>query len=93
MKTTQLFDMLANTIYQVYEGEKIYAAADYSKEELHKFIESLDAKSYKKINRFFDTMPKLKQDVEIENPKTKVKSIVTLQGLTDFFVLPSLTKV
>ena len=93
MKTEQLFDMLANSIYQIYEGDKIHTIADYSKEELHKFIESLDAKTYKKINDFFDTMPKLKQEVELENPKTKVKSTVTLQGLTDFFVLPSLTKV
>jgi len=30
-------------------------------------------------------MPKLIHEVEVENPKTKVKSNVTLQGLTDFF--------
>ena len=93
MKTKQMFDMLANTVYQVYEGDKIHPAADYSKEEMHKFLESLDSKAYKKINLFFDTMPKLKQDVEIENPTTKVKSKLTLQGIADFFVLPSLTKV
>ena len=91
MKTKQMFEMLANTVYQVYEGDKIHAAGDYSKEEMHKFLESLDAKAYRKINEFFDTMPKLKQDVEIENPTTKVKSQLTLQGIADFFVLPSLT--
>ena len=91
MKTKQMFEMLANTVYQVYEGDKIHAAGDYTKEELHKFLESLDSKTYKKINTFYDTMPKLKQEVELENPKTKVKSKLTLQGLSDFFVLPSLT--
>ena len=30
-------------------------------------------------------MPKLKHEIEIENPKTKVKSKVTLQGIQDFF--------
>ena len=93
MKTKQMFDMLANTVYQVYEGDKIHAASDYTKEELHKFLESLDSKAYKKINEFFDTMPKLKQEIELENPTTKVKSKLTLQGIADFFVLPSLTKV
>ena len=93
MKTKQMFDMLANTVYQVYEGDKIHAAGDYSKEEMHKFLESLDSKAYRKINEFFDTMPKLKQDIELENPTTKVKSKLTLQGIADFFVLPSLTKV
>lgn len=90
-KTKQMFDILANSIYQIYEGDKIHTPSDYSNEEMHKFIESLDTKTYKKINDFFDTMPKLKQDVEIENPTTKVKSKITLSGLADFFVLPSLT--
>ena len=93
MKTKQMFEMLANTVYQVYEGDKIHSASDYSKDEMHKFLESLDAKTYQKINNFFDTMPKLKQDVEIDNPNTKVKSKLTLAGIADFFVLPSLTKV
>ena len=91
MKTKQMFDMLAATVHQVYEGDKIQSAGDYTKEELNTFLESLDSKAFKKINEFFDTMPKLKEDVEIENPKTKVKTTLTLQGLNDFFVSPSLT--
>ena len=90
-KTRAMFDILANSIYQIYEGDKIHTPADYSNEEMQKFIDSLDSKTYKKINDFFDTMPKLKQDIELENPKTKVKSKLTLSGLSDFFVLPSLT--
>ena len=91
MKTKQMFDLLANSIYQIYEGDKIHTPSDYSKKDLNKFIESLDSKAFQKVNNFFDTMPKLKQEVELENPKTKVKSKRTLQGLQDFFVLPSLT--
>ena len=90
-KTRAMFDILANSIYQIYEGDKIHTPADYSNEEMQKFIDSLDSKTYKKINDFFDSMPKLKQDIELENPKTKVKSKLTLSGLSDFFVLPSLT--
>ena len=90
-KTRAMFDILANSIYQIYEGDKIHTPADYSNEEMQKFIDSLDSKTYKKINDFFDTMPKLKQDIELENPKTKVKSKLTLAGLSDFFVSPSLT--
>ena len=93
MKTKQMFDLLVNSIYQIYEGDKIHTPSDYSKKDLDKFIESLDSKAFQKVNNFFDTMPKLKQEVELENPKTKVKSKRTLQGLQDFFVLPSLTKV
>ena len=91
MKTKQMFDLLVNSIHQIYEGEKMHSPADYSKADLDKFIESLDSNAFKNINKFFDSMPKLKQEVELENPKTKVKSKRTLSGLQDFFVLPSLT--
>ena len=62
---------------------------DYKEEELHKFIESLNSTIFVQIQKFFETMPKLKQEVEVTNPKTKVKSKMVLQGLNDFFVSPS----
>jgi len=80
-----IFDIISKSIYQIYEGYKIYNSTDYTKEELNKFIESLDSKTFKKVQEFYDTMPKLIHEIEVENPKTKVKSKVTLQGLTDFF--------
>jgi len=83
--TKVIFDIISKSIYQIYEGEKIFNATDYTKDEMMKFIESLDSKTFKKIQDFYDTMPKLMHEIEVENPKTKVKSKVTLQGLTDFF--------
>jgi hypothetical protein len=84
-QTNKIFQLIGNSIYQVYEGDKIYNTTDYTKEELNKFIESLSTKAFGDIQNFYNTMPKLIHEVEIENPKTKVKSKVTLQGLTDFF--------
>ena len=83
--TKVIFDIISKSIYQIYEGEKIFNATDYTKDEMMKFIESLDSKTFKKLQDFYDTMPKLMHEIEVENPKTKVKSKVTLQGLTDFF--------
>ena len=85
VKTDILFDIIGNSVFQIYEGEKVYNASDYKKDELDKFIESLDSKTFVKVQDFYNTMPKLIHEVEVENPKTKVKSNVTLQGLTDFF--------
>ena len=53
--------------------------------ELTEFIESLNTKQFQEVQKFFDTMPKLKQIVELKNPKTGVKSKIVLQGLNDFF--------
>ena len=80
-----LFDMISKGIYQVFEGEKTHLAEDYSKEELDKFVESMPSVAFKEMQKFYETMPKLRQEIEVENPKTKVKSKITLQGLTDFF--------
>ena len=50
------------------------------------FIEQLNTQQFQSIQKFFDTMPSLKHDITVKNPKTKVESIVTLTGLNDFFV-------
>jgi len=84
-ETKALFNVIGEGIYQIFEGEKVHMAKDYSKEELNAFVESLDSKSFKKIQRFYETMPKLMHEIEVENPKTKVKSKITLSGLSDFF--------
>jgi hypothetical protein len=89
LKTNQLFDIIANTVYEIYDGETVHKASDYSKEEMNKFIESLTSDHFGKIQQFFNTMPRLQHELEIENPKTKVKSKVMLSGLQSFFVSPS----
>jgi len=91
LKTGQMFDMIGASIYQIYDGETVHNAKDYKKEELDAFIESLSSSHFEKIQKFFQTMPKLQQEIEVENPKTKVKSKMMLQGLADFFVSPSHT--
>ena len=89
LKTEQLFDIIANTVYEIYEGETVHKASDYSKEEMNKFLDSLTSDHFAKIQKFFNTMPRLQHELEIENPKTKVKSKVVLSGLQSFFVSPS----
>ena len=89
LKTEQLFDIIADTVYEIYDGETVHKGADYSKEEMKKFIESLTSEHFNKIQVFFNTMPRLQHELEVENPKTKVKSKVVLSGLQRFFVSPS----
>ena len=91
MKTEQVFEMIYGCIHSIFEDEKEHNVSDYTKDDLKKFIESLDRKTFDKINQFFATMPQLRHEIEVENPKTKVKSKIVLKGAQDFFVLPSLT--
>ena len=49
------------------------------------FIEQLNTKQFKDVQKFFETMPKLKHEITVKNPKTKKENKVTLTGLNDFF--------
>ena len=80
-----LFEMISNCMYQIWEGEETHDCMDYSSKEKLAFLESLTHSQFEKVQQFFETMPTLKHEVEIENPKTKVKSTITLQGMNDFF--------
>ena len=86
LKTQQLFDVIGNVVYEIYEGETVHKASDYTKEEMQTFLESLSTDVFVKIQNFFNTMPRLQHEVEVENPKTKVKSKIMLSGLQSFFV-------
>ena len=87
INATNMLDVIGSCILQIYEqkGEKVYEAKDQTKKELTEFIEQLNTKQFKDVQNFFDTMPKLKHEIKIKNPKTKKESKIILQGLNDFF--------
>jgi hypothetical protein len=86
--SSNMLEVIATCILQIYDkkGEEVFEAKDQTKKELSDFVESLNTKQFQEVQKFFDTIPKLTHKVTIENPKTKVKSDVILQGLNDFFV-------
>ena len=87
INASNMLDVIGSCILQIYEekGEKVYEAKDQTKKELTEFIESMNTKQFKDIQKFFDTMPKLKHEIKVKNPKTKKESKITLTGLNDFF--------
>ena len=78
-------NMITSCIDMIYDNEESWDAADSSKKELEEFIEQLNSKQFKAIEKFFETMPKLSHKVKVTNPKTKVESQVVLEGLASFF--------
>jgi hypothetical protein len=89
LEIEKVFNILVDCIDHIFEGEKIYPAKDSSKQELKEFIEMMPQESFSKIKKFFETMPRLKHEVEVINPKTNVTSKVILTGIADFFELAS----
>ena len=79
------FKVVADCMDTVFTEEDAWEAKDYSSDERIKFIEQLNSKQYKKVEKFFATMPKLSHTIEVINPNTKEKNSIVLEGLADFF--------
>ena len=79
------FDIISSCIDMVFSEEEAWEAKDCTKKEILEFVERLNSIQFKEVEKFFDTMPKLSHEIEVENPNTKVKSKVALEGLASFF--------
>lgn len=85
-ETDLFFDILKNCIQKIYDGDNVYMASDASGEELEEFMQNLDVKSFKKIQDFFTTMPKLYHEIKYTNSLGNERTI-RLSTLNDFFTL------
>ena len=79
------FNVVADCMDTIYTGEDAWEAKDYTPAERIDFVNQLNSKQYKEIEKFFSTMPKLSHTIEVTNPNTKKKSKIVLEGLADFF--------
>ena len=80
------FNVVADCIDTVFTEEDAWDAKDYTPDERIDFVNQLNSQQYKKVEKFFSTMPKLSHTIEVVNPNTKKKGSIILEGLADFFV-------
>jgi|TARA_B110000444_G_C18747577_1_gene551062 hypothetical protein len=81
----KFFGLIKACIFQITDGEEVYERSNMNDSELDEFIESLSPGSMADFKKFFESMPRLKYEVEYENPKTKIKEKRTLTGMNSFF--------
>jgi len=78
------FTVINECLREISWGDKTYNKTDISDEELTDFVDNLNTEQFEKVMKFFTTMPKLRHVIEVENPITKVKSEIPLEGLKSF---------
>jgi hypothetical protein len=76
--------LIRNCIDKVYDAETVYHMNEHSEEEIEEFIDNLDVATYEKLNKFFETLPKMRHVLNYTNSKGTQREIV-LSGLRDFF--------
>ena len=83
-ETERVFFVVKSCIEEIHFGDDIYHKADITNKELDEFIDNLSQNMFEDLQKFFERMPKLRHVFEVENPKTGIKSEITLEGLADF---------
>ena len=86
-KEVDPYDLVAKCIKRVYVGED--DSGSFTFEEAREWVEKLTSQQFDMIQTFFNTMPTLKHELKVKNPKTKKENPVVIEGLADFFAQPS----
>jgi hypothetical protein len=83
--TESLFDVMIACIDAVVAGDEVSRLSDFSKEEVLEFIEAFPGGTVDSIQKFFETMPKLRFHSKYFNTAGEEKE-VTLEGTETFFL-------
>ena len=86
VETDRIFRMIGDCISGITQGNDFYNRIDMSDDEIANFVDTLNTEQVEKIQKFFETMPKMRHVVEVTNPVTKKKCEILLEGLGDFFI-------
>jgi len=81
----KVFEIMALSIDYIYDGQEIYHAKEQTQSELLQFIENLTSDQFLKIQKFFETMPKIRKEIEYNCPVCQKHHKKTLEGLQSFF--------
>ena len=85
MKTEDVYGFIADSIDQIFDDEEVYDSSTTTKKEFRTFVDSLTTKQFEKIQKFYETSPKLSHTFKVVNPKTGKESSYTIEGLQSFF--------
>jgi hypothetical protein len=79
------FNMLAQSVEYIYDGDQFYYGNETPVEEMVEFLEMLSQEQFSKIEEFFNNQPKLKSKVEMTCTKCGFHHIIPVEGLESFF--------
>lgn len=80
-----VFDIMALSIDYIYDGEQLFYAKESTREELLAFIENLSSEQFARVQKFFETMPKIRKEIQYDCPVCNRHHVKMLEGLQSFF--------
>lgn len=79
------FNMIAESIEYIYDGEQFYYGHEAQPGEMLEFVEGMNQEQFSKVENFFNNLPKLKEDVHITCSKCGFHHTIEVEGLESFF--------
>lgn len=83
--TEVTFNMIAESIEYVYDGDQFYYATEAEPGEMLDFVESLNQQQFQKVEHFFNNLPKLKETIEMDCSRCGFHHKIDVEGLENFF--------
>jgi len=80
-----IFKIVIKSVDFIYDGDELHHAKDQTETELKEFLENLTQEQFKKIQHFFETMPKISKEVQYDCPVCKHHHEKVIEGLSSFF--------
>ena len=80
-----VMDVVIDCIEAIYKGDEMFYAKEQTRKEVEDFVMNLTKEQFDKIEKFFVTVPKYKQDIEFDCPACGQHNLSTVEGPASFF--------
>ena len=80
-----MLEILTDCIDYIYDRDQIYYTKDNTREEVREFVDNLQQKDLEKIQKFFETVPELRKDIDFKCSKCGYNEKITIKGIENFF--------
>ena len=80
-----IFNLIIDSIDYVFQGNEIYYAKEQTHGELSEFLDNLTSEQFASIVKFYETMPRLRQDVKYRCPVCLKEHNKYIEGIETFF--------
>lgn len=78
--------MLIDCLKSISMNDEVYAAEDFSENEIKDFYDSLSFEKWFELTKFVEKIPYVKYDIEYTNPETGESTTQVLSGASNFFL-------
>ena len=81
----EILDLVSKSVKTVFYGEDTITVGKAEIKDLKNILEELTTTQFGQLSSFFETMPKIEQEIQFDCEKCETNNDVTLRGLADFF--------